>query len=233
MLHLFFGDDAVTVRQKANAFADKSAQGGMKIVRIEPESYEVGSIAHAVGSMSLFGEKTLYLIDTPSLEEELNKEVEEMLGAMRESETVFVVIETKLLAAAKKTYEKFTNTSEEIKGVKEASFNVFALADSLSQKDKKTLWLGLTQAKAAGLSAEEIIGTLWWQLKTLRLAARTATAEEAGMKDFPYNKAKRSVRNFKEGELETFSQSLLSLYHDGHLGKRDIDIALEKWTLSL
>jgi len=233
MLHLFFGDNAVAVRQKANAFADKSAEDGVKIVRIDPETYEAGIIAHTVGSMSLFGDQTLYLIDTPSLEEELNNEVQEMLSQMRESETVFVIIETKLLAPAKKAYEKFTNTSEEIKGVKEASFNVFALADSLSQKDKKTLWLGLTNAKAAGLSAEEIIGTLWWQLKTLRLAALTKSAAQANMKDFPYNKAKRSLRNFKEGELESLSHSLLSLYHDGHLGKRDINIALEKWTLSL
>jgi hypothetical protein len=53
------------------------------------------------------------------------------------------------------------------------------------------------------------------------------------MKDFPYNKAKRSLRNFKEGELEKLSQTLLAVYHDGHGGKRDIDLALEKWTLTI
>jgi hypothetical protein len=82
-----------------------------------------------------------------------------------------------------------------------------------------------------GLSAEEIIGTLWWQLKTLRLAMLTKSAEEAGVKDFPYNKAKRALKNFKDGEIETLSLRLLNLYHDGHAGKCDIDLALEEWVL--
>ena len=38
---------------------------------------------------------------------------------------------------------------------------------------------------------------------------------------------------FKEGELEALSRSLLALYHDGHGGKKDIDLALEKWTLTI
>ena len=35
----------------------------------------------------------------------------------------------------------------------------------------------------------------------------------------------------KYGELETLSLQLLKLYHDGHAGKCDIDLALEEWVL--
>jgi hypothetical protein len=146
---------------------------------------------------------------------------------------VFVVIEGTLLAGQKKEFAKYADSLEEIREDKERPFNVFALADSLSRKDKKSLWLGLCDAKQAGLSSEEIIGTLWWQLKTLRLASRTKNAEQAGMKDFPYNKAKRSLSYFKEGDLERLSQSLLAVYHQGHQGETQIDLALEKWTLSI
>jgi hypothetical protein len=52
------------------------------------------------------------------------------------------------------------------------------------------------------------------------------------MKDFPYNKAKRSLTKFTPGDVTTLSQSLLELYHDGHGGIRDIDLALEEWVLS-
>jgi len=103
----------------------------------------------------------------------------------------------------------------------------------LANKDKKSLWLLFCEAKRNGLSGEEIIGTLWWQLKSLRLAAMTNSASEAGMKDFTYNKAKRALRNFRDGELETLSHSLLLAYHDGHGGIRDIDYALEEWVLGL
>jgi hypothetical protein len=74
---------------------------------------------------------------------------------------------------------------------------------------------------------------LWWQLKSLRLAALTQSAQEAGMKDFPYNKSKRALPAFAPGEVVTLSQSLLELYHAGHSGQRDMDIALEQWVLAL
>ncbi len=61
----------------------------------------------------------------------------------------------------------------------------------------------------------------------------TDSAEVAGMKDYPYQKAQRSLSAFKPGELETLSHSLLRVYHDGHGGVRDIDAALELWVLGL
>ena len=144
-----------------------------------------------------------------------------------------MVIEGTLLAAPKKAYAKYAESLEEFKAEKEERFNTFAMADALAAKDKKRLWLLLQEATAAGLAAEEIIGVLWWQLKTLRLAAITNSAREAGLKDFPYNKAKRALVKFKDSELERTSESLLAVYHGGHGGKRDIDLALEQWTLSL
>jgi hypothetical protein len=91
----------------------------------------------------------------------------------------------------------------------------------------------LQDARAAGLREEEIIGMLWGQLKSLRLAAVTSSADEAGMKDFPYNKSKRALNTFAPGEVLTLSQSLLELYHAGHSGQRDMDIALEQWVLCI
>jgi hypothetical protein len=91
----------------------------------------------------------------------------------------------------------------------------------------------LQEALREGAQAEEIIGILWWQLKMLRLAAKTKTAAEAGVKDFPYNKAKRALAGFKSGEVDTLARSLLALYHDGHAGKRYINVALEEWVLRM
>ena len=181
----------------------------------------------------MFGEKVIYLIDTPSADALFYEEVSTTLEAFKDSLNVFVVIEDSLLAAQKKIFTKYADSIEEVKTQKEERYNVFALADSLSRKDKKTLWMQLQEATQRGLSAEEIIGTLWWQLKTLRLAKLTKDAHQAGMKDFTYNKAKRSLSYFKNGELEQLSTTLLSVYHDGHLGKVDINLALEKWVLTI
>ena len=51
------------------------------------------------------------------------------------------------------------------------------------------------------------------------------------MKDFPYNKAKGALKNFKDNEIEKLSHSLLELYHMGHAGVKEIDLSLEKWVL--
>jgi DNA polymerase III delta subunit len=233
MLHVFFGNNTIAVRNKAYAFAMPYEEDGVKLVRIDADSYQQGMIVDIAGSMSLFGEKSIYLIDTPSVSADFYEEVTGLLSALKDSANTFVVIESSLLAAPKKLFTKHADSIEEITADKASSFNVFALADSLSRKDKKTLWLGLCDAKRAGSSSEEIIGTLWWQMKTLRLASLTRSASEAGMKDFPYSKAKRSLSAFKRGEIEALSASLLALYHEGHMGETDIDYALEKWTLSI
>lgn len=233
MLHVFFGNGVVAVRQKAFSFVASIEREGTKLERIEAEKYAPGLCADIATSSSLFGGETIYLLDTPSSDLDFYEEVVASLEAFKESANTFVIIEASLLAPAKKIFGKYADSIEEITTAAVERFNAFAMADSLSSKDKKTLWLQLQDAKRAGLSAEEIIGTLWWQLKTLRLSSQTRNAEEAGMKDFLYNKAKRSLRNFKDGELEVLSQKLLALYHDGHLGKSDIDLALEKWVLTI
>ncbi|MFT7507637.1 MAG: DNA polymerase III delta subunit [Acidimicrobiales bacterium] len=233
MLHLFYGNDTITVRQKAHDFTMEEEKKGMKVARIEIDTYAAGIFADIVGAVSLFGEKTLYVIDTPSGKTEIYDDVIAHLEALATSDNTFVVIEEALLAPQKKKFEKYAAKVEEYKKAAAERFNAFGMADSLSRKDKKTLWLQLQDARQANLSSEEIIGTLWWQLKSMRLAKKTNSANEAGMKDFTYNKAKRALGVFKEGELETISRNLLTVYHDGHLGKVDIDIALERWMLTL
>ena len=53
------------------------------------------------------------------------------------------------------------------------------------------------------------------------------------MKDFPYQKAKRALVNFKEGDIEHLTRTLIAVYHDGHGGKRNLNDALEAWVLSV
>ncbi len=231
MLYVFCGNDTEAVRERAFLLVHEYEERGAVAVRIDTDRYAPGLFADLVGAVSLFGGTECYLIDMPSESEDMYEATKEHLAAFAESAHTFILIEGTLLAPQKKQFEKYAEKLVEIKGVAGERFNAFALADALAEKDKKQLWLLLQDAKQSGLSAEEIIGTLWWQLKTLRLAALTANASEAGMKDWPYNKAKRSLARFKSGEVDELSRALLTVYHDGHDGLRDIDIALEHWVL--
>lgn len=233
MLKVWCGNDTIKVRQAALAEVMEKEAAGATVSFIDSDTYTPGILTNAAGAASLFGGEELYVLDTPSSQKDFLDEVTLALPTLAESGNTFVVIEGSLLAPAKKPYQKYADSFEEIKTAAGERFNTFAMADALSNKDKKSLWLLLQQAKAEGLSEEEIIGVLWWQLKTLRLAAVTKSASEAGLKDFPYNKAKRSLSKFKDGELETLSHRLLTVYHQGHAGEKDIDLALEEWTLTL
>ena len=228
MLHIYFGPDTSAARNRAISIASDSPN---PINRIEVETYIPQQIMDAVHSVSLFGGMTTYIIDMPSTDEVMNSEVLQCLPDMAESNDFFIVIEGTLLATPKKKWLAIAQVAEEFTKTAVARLDVFRMAEAISLRDKKTLWILLCEAKQAGLASEEIIGTLWWQLKTLRIAAVTKSAEEAGMKDYPYNKAKRALRNFKAGELEELSSSLLSVYHDGHGGVRDIELGLEEWVL--
>lgn len=230
MLLVFFGTDRTAIRNEALAV---TAELGITPAVIEDSSFTQGAVTGAIGTTSLFGGTECFLLDTPSADEVFEEEVKSALAEMADSPNTFIIMEGQLLADAKKKYTKFAQVVKEFTAEKEERFNVFQIAEALAKKDKRQMWVLLQQARLLGIRDEETIGILWWQLKSLRLAKVTRSAEEAGMKDYPHKKASQSLRNFKDGEVEALSRSLLELYHEGHQGKRDMDIALEQWVLGV
>lgn len=231
MYVIFFGSDRGAVRDAATAYIEKQMPVNGTLTTIESFEYQLGQVADALGATSLFGGTEWFVFDAPSLTEEFAEEIKESLAEMAESSNTFVILEGPLLAATKKSYEKSAAEMKEFIADKVERFNSFALAEALAGKDKRKLWVLFQEAKLSGLREEEIVGMLWWQLKALRLAMKTCSAAEAGMKDFPYNKAKRALTKFAPGEVERLAQSLLKLYHDGHSGLREMDLGLEEWVL--
>ncbi len=230
MLALFYGTDRKAVRDAGKRYTDTT---GVAVTTIDESTFVDGHITASIGATSLFGGVECFLLDTPSNDEAFEAEVVSNLKEMAESANVFVVLEGQLLADAKKKYAKHATTIEEYAAEKEDRFNVFQIAEALARKDKKQMWVLLQEARALGIRDEETIGILWWQLKSLRLAKVTKSADEAGMKEYPFKKATQALSKFKAGEVEALSQSLLELYHEGHQGKRDMDMALERWVLSV
>jgi DNA polymerase III delta subunit len=233
MLSVFFGNDVSLVRKKALECAHANHKEDTLVTRITTDQYTDGIFVDLAGGSSLFGSTQVVVVDTPSEDELVFDAVMAQLSLMQESINHFILIEGPLLAAQKRNIEACATYIEECALPKAEKFNAFALTDAFLKRDKKTLWLLLREGEREGLSDEQVIGLLFWQIKTLRLVEKTASAEEAGLKPFVYSKAKQALRNFKKGEVDELSRSLLSIYHDGHLGKQDINFALEQWVLKL
>lgn len=228
MLKVFFGSD-----RKSTVDAAQEAAGKISAepIAIDDHSFTEGQFDDLTTAASLFGEAGVYIIDTPSNNKDLLEECLASLPDMAESVNHFFIIEGTLLAPAKKKYAKHAESVEEFAADKAELFNTFSMADAFARRDKKSLWVLIQEAQLLGIREEEIIGILWWQIKALRLASVTNSAAEAGMKDYPYSKAKQALSKFKEKEMENLANSLLQLYHQGHKGMVDIKLALEKWVL--
>lgn len=232
MLHVFFGTNTAQVRQEAFAFLDTLSSEQTEVTKIVSEEFAEGRVLERAQGSGLFEQVEIIILDTPSENELFLSEVLGALSDIQNSTNHFVLIEGSIDAATKKKLTKHAEDMREIKAEKD-TFQIFALTDALLQRDKKTLWLLFMEAKKRGVTNEEIIGILFWQIKILRLAEKTKSAEEAGQKPYPYQKAKRALAKFKEGEVDALSSSLLRLYHEGHGGKKDLDLGLEQWVLSI
>lgn len=233
MLKVFYGTDIFTTKQKAYLAATAGCDEGQEIITIESEGYLPGTLLGLSSTSSLFGGAEVYLIDATDKDTDLLNELLSEGESLASSQNLFVCVCGSLLAAEKKQVVKHAAVLEEYKKDAAVKFNPFQLADALARKDKKMFWLLLEEAKRNQLSSEEIIGTLWWQLKTMRLASLTKNAAEAGLKDFPYQKAKRALSHFKDGEVEEKARELLKIYHQGHRGEVELDLALEEWVLGV
>ena len=232
MLVVFSGNNTVDTRSEARAYVLREEESGKSVRTVSGDAYQAGELLSAAQGVSLFGGVECIVLDTLGENDEAYAELLEVLPLLALSPHTFVVIETKLSADDTKAFAEHAEKLVQSKDDAVARFNAFALADALATKDKKTLWMLLLRAQSEGLTPEEIIGTLFWQLKSLRLAKITKTAAEADMKDFPYNKAKRAAAKFTTEELQALSERLLTVYHKGHLGS-DINLTLEQWVLTI
>jgi len=232
MLSVFFGNDTVKVRHKAFDYID-SEKGEATLVLIDADNYEVGILNSLTDNVSLFGGEYFYVLDNWSSDSNAFEELIRNLGRLKDSQHHFVVIEGPLLSPEKKKFEKYADKLEEYKITAAQSFNNFSLADAFAKRDRKLLWLLWNEALLVGNKPEELAGILWWQIKTLRLAELGKTAISVGLKDFPFNKAKHSLGNFKPGELERLSEELLTLIHESRLGKFELTLAIERWILKI
>ena len=110
----------------------------------------------------------------------------------------------------------------------------FSLTDAFGRRDKGKLWVLYQKALMDGASPEEIHGGIFWQLKTMMLAAGSGSAKEAGVHPFVFQKSREFAGRYGGlGELPRLSSNLVSLLHDARRGGLPLPLALEKFILSL
>lgn len=241
MLYLFHGTDTTTAVKKSLALIGslRTKRPDATFVRIEASDWSSSVIQEHLGGQGLFSNKYIIFLDRVSEKTEGKEGLLEFIPAMQESTNIFIVLEGKLNIELKKAFEKSAEKivvcdKQEAKGWKGGNsedFNIFALADAVGNRDQFKAWMIYRQAVDAGMEGEAIIGTLFWQVKSMILARDGKSASETGLSPFVFSKAKKQAQNYSEGELRELSQRFITIYHDGHRGMVDIELGVEKMML--
>lgn len=239
MIYFFFGSDQKTVREKVRSLIESLSERrpSAVVVRLNAHNWSPALVDEYVGAQGLFERKSLIILDrlledAPAREYILGK-----LRALASSGNIFIFIDGEVDRSILSQVKEHARKLQEVRGVPEGpqrrTFNIFTLADAFGTREREKLWVLYQKAKRAGLEESEIIGTLFWQLKSILLASSARSAAEANLKPFVYTKSVMYAHNYSNEELHSLSLALVRLYHDSRRGIRDPDSALEHFILSL
>lgn len=232
----FIHGDSNQIFEKAQGMADSllKKKPDAAYFKINQDNFSEDKINELLGGQGLFSNKYIVsfsrLLERSDTADFLNVKLKEL----KESENIFIWTEEKVSKPVLRKIEKHAERVQEFeieKKITKPKMNIFDLANSFGEGDKKKSWV-LYQKALIDFSPEEIYGTIWWQTKSMLLASKTSTPKEAGMKDFPYKKSKQFCQRFSGGELEVLASELILLYHHSRLNGEDISLNLEKFILT-
>lgn len=135
-----------------------------------------------------------------------------------------------------KEFEKiFIEPKEVQKESKEKfyAYSPFALQDALGEKNIKGVWIEYQRLVLQGVEAEDLIHKIISKVRDMVAISAGASASDLGIKDYPYSKSKKDLKNWKQQDLKNFYTKLVSIYHESRMGKESLETALEKTLLSI
>ncbi len=240
MLYLFHGTDTQASANKARALVKslRTKRPDATFAEIDADHWSFSAIQEHAGGQGLFSSKYLILLDRVIENAEAKEQISKLTEMMKESENIFIILEGKLNAELKKSLEKnaekvVTSDLKEAATNAKRDFNIFALGDALGERNSGRAWAIYRQAIDIGLETESILGTLFWQAKSIIVASEAASASASGLSPFVFSKSKKYAGNYSKEELNKLTERMISIYHDGHRGLVNMELAIEQLLLGL
>ncbi len=240
MLYVFYGTDVSKSSAKALSLVEslRTKRPDAAFARLEAKDWDIAVVQEHLGGQGLFSNKYIILLDRLSESADAKEALADYIPAFQESPNIFIALEGKLNAELKKAFEKHAEKSvisdipAESKGFGKGDFNIFALADALGTRDALKSWKIYRDAIENGIEPENIVGTLFWQAKSMVLSRDAGSASEAGVSPFVFTKAKKYAGNYSKEEMDRLVADLIILYHNGHRGMNDLEYSIERLLLN-
>jgi DNA polymerase III delta subunit len=235
MLYVLYGTDGEKLNSKLDELIESmlTKKPNASVKRFDAETFIPGQIEELVHEQGLFADRSI-VVFSQVCADPAGKEV--LAGALKDlvaSQNVFILIEHSLDARTRERFKKAADKFQEFQSEEQtaaAAFNIFSLTDALARRDRKRLWILYRQARTADASDEEIVGTLFWQVKSA-LLSQAGTPQQAGLSPFVFKKARGMREKYTDAELKELSAHLVAMYHDARQGKRELGVALESFIL--
>ena len=207
MIYILLGEDSIN----RNLYIKEITKGD-DVLSIAGNDLSRELIMSYASNINLFSETPSILIDNILSKEEIvfsNEDFE----ILKESKTIFLFKEDKMLVPQQKKYKKYGDIKifENKKPIPILKFNIFSITDAFSNRDKITTWILYRNGLNSSLEPEAIAGVLFWKIKTMIL---------------------NGSKIFTKKELKQQSSQIISIYHKAHRGELDFSISLEQFILS-
>ena len=184
---------------------------GYETIRLSKSEISYQALDSHALNQSLFEAKKAIILENILSKADISFD-KTILTHLSDSETLFIFLEDKLLAADEKKYAKYGTVEKftEIKKAASQKFNTFSIADAFGRRDKIGTWVLYCQAIEHGIEPEAISGILFWKIKTMIIGGGNG---------------------FSIDELKENSGKLVALYHRSHRGESDFVVGLEQFIL--
>lgn len=219
MIYLYHGTDIKKIITKSHdlVISLQKKKPDASYFKLNSENFNIGNLDEYIGGQGLFVNKYIVVLDRLCENKEIKDEFISKIKEIAESENIFIIIEGKLdkatLSKIEKKAEKVVEFNLEEKDKIKKDTNIFAIADALARKDKKTAWVMYREAIDRGEAVEALHGMVFWKIKTLILSGGNGV----------WNKA----------ELLKVLDELITIYHESRRGKYELESKFEGFILGI
>lgn len=213
----------------------KRKRPGSQAFIFDEESFTVNEVDRLLKSKGLFEEKHIIVLNNIFNKEEGGRYLIKNIKDLKESPHAFILVEDRLKADQKNKLAKESHVFEEFvksKHIKD-DFNTFLLSDALGARDRSRAWILFNRALLAGKDLEEIHRVLFWMVKCMQASKVSVSAKDAGMKPFPYKKARSYSENYETKELCEISRKLINSLQKERMGRVTLKTSIERLILEL
>ena len=237
MLYIYYSDNPSLSADKARALVKSlmEKKPDSTLIKVEDNTFSKDILEENIGGQGLFSSKYIIYLDRVIKNKDHESIIGEYLVHMSESENVFIISEGSLNGEILKLMNKYATkiicVEDKTAKVKKSINEIFILTDYFASRKNIQAWEIYRRLIDSGVEAENIVGTLFWQLKSMVLAYNNVSATESGLNPYVFSKSKKFSSYWSYDEIVNSLKDLTVSYHEAHRGNCNLEKNLELFIL--